>query len=374
MHYDLIVIGGGISGLGVAALAAQKGHSVLLLERGQIASATSANSLRILHGGFRYLQHLNFPRVVLSLRDQIAFQRRYPSFCRSLDCLMPLHRTGLRSRVPLQCALLLYGMLSGFSGGGFVRGRTLSARELTTSAPMLAKRAPFGAFQWQDLLLTDPQGFHHALKSEALAYGVTIREETPASSVHQISRGYEVRAASRESSQEKFSGEQVVSTLGPWVDTLEVDPGCRPARPLHSWCIAFNLVLRRQFDSFSALAAEGAENRLYFLVPRNSGSALGTGYILRRDGESRTSPTNAEVCDFIAGANLAFPDLNLLPADVESVESGVLPCRPTAGAKEPSLIGGFEVYAKGGYVEVVSTKYTTFQSQARAVLRKLGRM
>ncbi|MBN8551177.1 MAG: FAD-dependent oxidoreductase, partial [Deltaproteobacteria bacterium] len=101
---DIAVIGGGISGLGVALEAALNGFEVALFEKGPLASATSANSLRIMHGGIRYLQQMNLPRVMESVRAQAELLADFPDIVRPLPCVMPLTSGGLKSAVPMKVA------------------------------------------------------------------------------------------------------------------------------------------------------------------------------------------------------------------------------------------------------------------------------
>jgi glycerol-3-phosphate dehydrogenase len=93
-EYELIIIGGGISGLGVAREAAQRGYHCLILEKEKCCRATSANSLRIIHGGFRYLQSLDFGRVFESISEQNYWLSAAPNYVKLLPCFLPLKRFG----------------------------------------------------------------------------------------------------------------------------------------------------------------------------------------------------------------------------------------------------------------------------------------
>ena len=111
-EYDLVVLGGGIAGLGVAWEATLRGLKVLLLERDRFGAATSANSLRIIHGGLRYLQSLSLKRVLVSSREQYHLLKSNPNHISLLKCLMPLKGSGMRSSWPVAAALSFHSSLA----------------------------------------------------------------------------------------------------------------------------------------------------------------------------------------------------------------------------------------------------------------------
>jgi len=110
--FDIVVVGGGIHGAWIAWRAAREGYRVALIEKHDFGGATSANSLKILHGGLRYLQHLDFGRMRSSIRARREFGRRAPHLVQPLPCLMPLRRVGLRSPWVLGPALLANDVIS----------------------------------------------------------------------------------------------------------------------------------------------------------------------------------------------------------------------------------------------------------------------
>src|SRR5580700_10743603 len=110
--YDLAVIGGGIHGVAVALEAAQRSLRVLLLERGDFGCGASGNSLRILHGGLRYLQTADLVRFRESVAQRHWYARSFPALIEPLSCLMPLYRQGMKRRAVMQLALAANDLLS----------------------------------------------------------------------------------------------------------------------------------------------------------------------------------------------------------------------------------------------------------------------
>ncbi|MCI5150528.1 MAG: FAD-dependent oxidoreductase, partial [Candidatus Electrothrix sp. MAN1_4] len=110
--YDLIVVGGGIYGMTLTLEAGRRGLRPLLIERDDFGGSASLHSLRILHGGLRYLQTLDLPRFFASTKQQSWFFRNFAPFCQVLPCLMPLYGQGLKRPAMLRIALALNDLLS----------------------------------------------------------------------------------------------------------------------------------------------------------------------------------------------------------------------------------------------------------------------
>jgi glycerol-3-phosphate dehydrogenase len=162
-------------------------------------------------------------------------------------------------------------------------------------------------------------------------------------------------------------GKRVVNTLGPWVRSVEAPDEFAHFTP--QWCKAFNIVVSKQIDPQYAIGIEGHDKRLFFAVPRAQGTAIGTWYSAVRAVDEGTSVSPNEVHAFLASFNQAF-QTSLTSEDVSSVDVGVLPMVRDS-ERGPVLYGSEQFYQKSGYVEVLSTKYTTFRSQGMAVLRAL---
>lgn len=363
-RYEIIIIGGGISGLGVAARACQLGLSPLLLEAKSVAAATSNNTLRIIHGGFRYLQQLNLPRVIRSLNDQTKILSRFGDAVAPLPCLMPLSARGLKSKPFVAVAALSYGAIMKLNSSPLPAPKVLSQAELKTIAPELAPHAPNGALLWHDVVMRAPLKLAHALTQEISQSGGETREHSPVAAISKDSDGFQITLTSGEI----LSAERVVTTLGPWLDTIQIPSNLRGIRP--KWCLGFNLVSSRQLHPTHAIAVQSRDGRLFFCVPRGSGTAIGTWYVSAQAPDSLTpsSPSEQEIASFLESFNKAYYGPGIKRDEIASIDYGLLPAcgdSPTG----PVLYGEELLHQSSGYCEVLSTKYTTFSSQAERVLR-----
>jgi glycerol-3-phosphate dehydrogenase len=362
--FDLIIIGGGIAGLGVAREAASQGHSTLLLEANTCAGATSNNTLRIIHGGFRYLQNFDLPRVIRSLNDQTALINEVPHFVKPLPCLMPLTRWGMKSRVPVTCAGLLYGGIMRAQRSPLPTPRVTSRATVARTVPALIGHAPYGALCWYDALMVEPQRIAQHLILRATEHGATIKQ---GARVLKVTRRNE-RFTLHTSAGQSYTSRSVVSTLGPWLSTVELPPEITPPRP--AWCKGFNLIIKRQIDPTYGIGVESPDKRLFFIVPRGTGSAIGTWYLPHHNTEAPATVSEFEIAQFLHSFNKALPEAAVSKHDIIGVDVGVLPMREMT-PRGPDLIPHEEVFSQDGFIEVMSTKYTTFRSQAQTVVREV---
>jgi len=366
-RYDLIVIGGGIAGLGVAAEASRRSIKTLVLEARQCGAATSNNTLRIIHGGFRYLQHLQLSRLIRSLNDQSAVLRDFAQAVQPLPCLMPLARYGLKSKIPVRAASLLYGLAMKACRSPLPPPTVYSPQDMTTLAPLVSELSPHGALCWHDVLMTHPEIIALALKDHITQNGGVIQENCPVAEIKRKSGGFHVVT----STGAHLTGTQVINALGPWLDSIAVPDALRGNRP--EWCKGFNLIVKRQIHPTHAIGIQSKDGRLFFCVPRGSHTAIGTWYTPARsipDHHTEATPSHDEIAAFIHSFNAAYPIMAISVADIEGIDCGFLPMKKLS-PQGPVLYGSEILHAAHGYGEIMSTKYTTFRSQAQRSLEKV---
>jgi len=135
------------------------------------------------------------------------------------------------------------------------------------------------------------------------------------------------------------------------------------------WCKGFNLVIKRQLDPTHAIGIESPEGRLFFCTPRAHGTAIGTYYVPHPALSLGHAPSvsNDEIDIFLKAFNAALPGAGIERSEVEAIDVGVLPMLRDSSSG-PILQGREEIHSRHGYIEVLSTKYTTFRSQAEQVM------
>ncbi len=357
---DTIILGGGISGLGVAREVASAGYSTLVLEAGTCGNATSNNTLRIIHGGFRYLQNFDLPRVIKSLNDQSTLIHELPDAVQPLPCLMPLSRFGMKSRLPVTCAALLYSAIMRANGSPLASPHIVSPEKIHSTVKALRTNAPYGALCWYDGVMTDPGAVTTHLTNAITSTGGSIRERTPVQRIEGGNKSFTVHTASGE----RFTAKCVVNTLGPWLGSVQIPERLAGFRP--RWCKGFNLVIKQQLDPTYGIGIQSADGRLFFCVPRGTGTAIGTWYLPHPDISVAPTVSEHEIAQFLHAFNASLPEAGITKHDIAHIDVGILPMDRTSPAG-PQLIAHERIHECEGYIEVMSTKYTTFRSQGRRV-------
>jgi glycerol-3-phosphate dehydrogenase len=358
--FDVAVIGGGITGAAIAEKFSARGIRVGLFDSSSLGRETSASSHRIIHGGFRYLTKLDVARVRESVGNLDYCLAHFGDYVKPLPCFMALKAWGLKSRIPVQCAGFLYELLRSGFGSRFGGVRVISGAEI----PRIMLPAPYGALRWVDGWLHDHGGVVQSLASRINAGGGSIHEHCKVIEIQSNQKYFNFRSV-----DEVFNARCIVTALGPWA---VVGPLARfPNVPLAR---AYNVVLRRNLDEFAdvdvyGVARESPSGRLFFLVPRVDGIAIGTGYLKVGRNDTFSEPPREEIKKFLDDSRGLFnwPDVSM--DEVVRIEWGVLPVR-AIGSGGPEFYGSSMIKeSEPGRFDVLSTKYTSFESTAREVER-----
>lgn len=363
--YDVIIIGGGSAGLGVALSESKKNKKILLLEKEKLSSKTSNSSLRIIHGGLRYLQKMDILRVIESLKAQDELLKAYPEHIEKLNCIMPLKKFGLKSKYPMICASILYNMISllitGKSNGAYV-GKIKNHKN---NIDIINNKEEYALF-WNDALLKNPLNFAKDLKFELIKKGIEIKENQHVLSVKKENDEFIVTSLSEIGEKQEFKCNYVVNTTGPWYSKIEESHDIKFENDEFKWCKAFNIILNERATFSEAIGVFGEDNRAFFIVPRDGYIAVGTWYVPFNGSLEDITPTNDELQTFASSFNKVNLNLKINKNNIREIEAGILPMKGI-GSAGPTLYGLEKIIVKDNYIKVLSTKYTTFLAQGRKV-------
>lgn len=380
--YDLIAVGGGIYGAMLVMEAARRGLSPLLVERDDFGGATSWNSLRIVHGGLRYLQRMDLTRFRESVSERRWFCRTYPDLVEPLECLMPLYGKGLKRPSTFRAALWLNDLLSRSRNVGvppeqhLADGRMLDPAATKRLFPMVEPASLRGGGVWYDAAMTSSarvliETLRWACHNGAVALNYVQCEGL------QSDRGKVagVEATDRLSGDRvEFRAPLVVNCAGPWSRAMagefdrEHDELFRPS-------LAFNVLLDREPPSTAAVAVTPAKPgaRTYFVRPLGNRTIAGTAHAPCAGYPARSAPTERQLASFLADLNDALPALGLTIRDVVRVYSGLLPARQQGSetlAVRPSIVDHSATGGAAGFWSVSGVKFTTARLVAEQTLRR----
>jgi len=376
---DLLVIGGGIYGLTIAADAAQRGLAVVLVERGDFGSGTSFNHLRTIHGGLRYLQTLDIPRARESVRERRTLARIAPWAVRPLPFVLPLYRSITKGPLAMRAGFLLDRLVAHDRNEGvppshrLPAGRVLSRAAAQQRYSELRLLPLIAAALWYDYVTVDADRLTLSWALSAATAGARLANYVEATALRVSNRrvtGAEFvdRLTGRE---HVVSAGAVINATGSRVDQLLAPHGASTRVPMLQ---AVNLVTTRPGPA-AAIGGRSASGRNLFLVPWRGRALFGTWESPTLCGPDDLHVPDTHVDAFLAELNEAFPGWDLSRADVALVHRGVVPAKKRQDGSL-ALEGGelvFEHTPDGldGLISVAGTKYTTARAVAERIVDRV---
>ena len=401
--YDLVIIGGGIYGAFAAWDAAMRGLSVALLEKGDFGGATSSNSLKIIHGGLRYLQHADFKRMRESIRERRILLGIAPHLVHPLPCVMPTYGHGMKGREVMAVALLMNDLV-GFDRNQspdpqkrLPNGRILSREELLQMVPGLDPHGLTGGVLWYDCQTYNSERLLFSALHSATAAGAELANYTEVTGfLKEGNRVVGVRATDQFTHDAfEVRAKIVLNSSGPWVDRVLALVNGRTFTRNFAPSKAMNLVVRRQliptyavgvsskFEFKDADAVLSKGSRLFFITPWRHYSVIGTTHLPLKGSAEDFRITEQDVQEFVDQVNEAYPAAAIKRNEITRYYGGLLPMDQTASKNgQVTLVKHYQIHDHAaedgveGLVTVVGVKYTTARDVAAksidAVCHKLG--
>ena len=397
--FDLVIIGGGISGACIAHDAALRGLDVALVERDDFGGATSSASSKILHGGVRYLQQLRVDKVVESVRERAALRRIAPHLSHWVPFLVVTHESPLRGRRFLQAGLSAYRLLRAMGepadlapGGREPAGRFYDREALASVAPGLVSREDVtGAHEIHECHVHSTERMTLAFLKTAVSHGAQVANYVSVDDrLDQPPGG--VRATDRlTGDQLEIRARVVVNAAGPWVTPLNQRLGVETLpRPVTGWSQGAHLVTRQVFADVAVALSTGRPSeavvdrggRHVFVIPWRGHSLIGTSNTPLAAGPDTVGPTEADIEQLLTDVGAALPGRAPSRGDVCHAFAGVYPL--TAAELQQDTYqgtGDFQVVdhtpgEPSGVVTALGAKYTTARRLAELVtslvVEKLG--
>jgi glycerol-3-phosphate dehydrogenase len=367
-QFDLLVIGGGITGCGVARDAAMRGLSVVLVERDDFASGTSGRSSRLIHGGIRYLEQGQLHLVHESIRERQTLLRIAPHLVMPLAFTWPIYRGARVGKVKLSAGLLVYQLMA---VGRSRRHSTLNAAETLDREPGLKSTGLTGGAVYYDACTDDARlTMTNAVSAKQL--GATVMSHTR---VTEIIRDGAKSVGAVAISQ--FSGESreirarvIVNATGVWQNDFDDN---EHARQLHGSKGVHIGVPRERIGNRDALTLiSPVDGRVMFCLPAGPQAIIGTTDTWTDESPETVHASLADVDYLLSSVNAYFPRAQLTPDDVVSAWAGIRPLA-SASAANPSAVSREHsiVTDSSGMIHVTGGKLTTYRAMAAEIVDRV---
>jgi len=384
-EYDLLVVGGGITGTATARDAASRGLKVALLERGDFACRTSSNSSKLVHGGLRYLENFEFKLVFESLSERAHLLKVAPNMVRPMPFVIPVYKGTSRGMGLLSLGLWLYDTLSLFRTPG--RHQRYSRKELMREHPLVDSENLVGGFQyydasmWDDVMAVEAARAASRLGVDVVTYFEAVKPQLEISGNKTRVTGYFCRDLldAESTAMTLVRAKQIVLCVGPYTDLCLKTLGGESARPQES-VLKPSTGVHLVFESSrfpvktSYLLPVEKDGRVVFVLPRPD---FGPGCVMvgTTDGASEENPDDVTVRTeetqyLLDVANRYFPTLKLTREDVISATVGIRPLfNPGSQSTLQSVSREHHIdVTRSGVVYVVGGKYTTHRQMARDIV------
>ena len=380
-RFDLLVVGGGITGAGIARDAARRGLAVALVDREDFAAGTSSRSSRLIHGGVRYLEHGYLHLVFEASRERRRLLELAPHLVRPMQFTWPVYKGARVPRWQLAAALTLYDALALFRNVG--RHHRLGRDGVLAAEPALAPEGlRGGAAYWDaatdDARLTLANAIDAAHVSATVVNHAEVIALTRASAngpvdgalVRDLIGGAEIRVQAR----------VVLNATGPWTDEVRrmegiaTGPTVRGTKGVH---IAVPAARVGNKSAVTLLSPD--DGRVMFALPAGAHTIIGTTDTATQEHPHEVRAARADVRYLLAACNRFFPAARLTEDDVVSAWAGIRPLVASTNAGNPSSASREHAITTtaAGVVTITGGKLTTYRAMAEQcvdlVVHRVGR-
>ncbi len=378
-QYDLIIIGGGINGAGIARDAAMRGVNTLLLEARDFGSGTSSWSSRLIHGGLRYLEYGELPLVYESLHERRTLQSIAGHLVHRLRITIPIYRGSKRGRLLVHLGMIAYDLLS--LGKNLPGHSMLSRDELIAAEPDISAAGLAGGASYFDAQLTFAERLVLENVIAAAEAGATVCNYSPVTGIRLREDGnHHVCYAPAEKREELMAAAPIiVNAAGPWVDRV-LELGDQEMPRLMGGTKGSHIVVGK-FPGApkDAIYVEAhADGRPIFIIPWNEQYLIGTTDIRVDADPAEARASDAEIQYLIDETNRVFPQAGLEPDGIHFAYAGVrpLPYRkkgPESAITRKHIIKEHRGAARG-LISIIGGKLTTYRNLARQTVDKVQRL
>jgi glycerol-3-phosphate dehydrogenase len=371
-HFDLLVIGGGITGAGIALDASSRGMKTALVEMQDFASGTSGRSTKLIHGGLRYLKQLEFRLVSEIGKEREIVHRIAPHLTKPEHMLLPLYKGGSLGKISGRIGMGIYEWLAGVKKEEW--HQVLSVEETLQMEPLLPVKDLLGGILFYEYRTDDARLTLDVMK-EAITRGAVALNHTKALSF--LREGDKLAGIVAEDKISGSTGEirasVIVNATGPWVDQLGEQDDSRIPHRLHITKGVHLVVDWKKFPVRQSIYFDTFDKRMIFVIPRDGKTYIGTTDTFY-SGEIASPRIEAADADYLLRCiHTSFPELGITASDVESAWAGLRPLIRKAGKGPSEVSRKDELFeSESGLITIAGGKLTGYRKMSERVVNRVG--
>ncbi|MEM1327293.1 MAG: glycerol-3-phosphate dehydrogenase/oxidase [Bacteroidota bacterium] len=368
-NFDLIVIGGGVTGCGIALDAASRGLKTLLLEKEDFAAGTSSKSTKLIHGGLRYLKQFEIGLVRETGTERAIVHQLAPHLVLPEKMLLPLIEDGTYGKLATSFGLKVYDVLAGVKGKD--KRRMLNRNEALSEEPLLNDDILKGAGFYAEYR-TDDARLTIELVKTAVRYGAQAMNYTKVVDfVYNDAGKVEGVVCEDQHSGEEWTAKakQVVSAAGPWVDKMRKIDESLEGKRLHLTKGVHVVVPNEKLPIKHSVYFDVPDGRMMFAIPRGKVTYIGTTDTTYEGDLNRVVATYEDAKYLIEAVNQAFPTIELTVDDLISNWAGLRPLIHEDGKSPSELSRKDEIFTSDtGLISIAGGKLTGYRKMAQRIV------
>jgi len=371
-QFDLLIIGGGITGAGIALDATARGLKVALIEMQDFASGTSGRSTKLIHGGLRYLKQFEFRLVAEVGKERKIIHRNAPHLARPEKMLLPIVRHGSISKFFAWIGMFIYEWLAGVKKAE--RHKILSKEETLLAEPLLQKDNLLGGVLFYEYRTDDARLTLEVMK-EAVSRGATVINYFKATEFI-----YQNEKISGAKTEDQITGEKhdikakyIINASGPWVDELDDLEKNNHTHKLQITKGVHIVIDQKKLPVKQSVYFDTNDKRMIFVIPREGKIYIGTTDTFYNGNLENPKVTVEDQNYLLNCINHFFPANKLYLDDIESSWAGLRPLinKPGKGPSEISRRDEIFTYSSG-LITIAGGKLTGYRKMAQRVVNKIG--
>lgn len=370
--FDLLVIGGGITGAGIALDAATRGLKTALIEMQDFASGTSSRSTKLVHGGLRYLKQFQIKEVAELGKERAIVYENGPHVTTPEWMLLPFHKGGTFGRYSTSLGLKVYDFLAGVKKSE--RRTMLSKEETIKKAPLVKRDGLLGGGVYVEYRTDDARLTIEVIKAAA-AKGATLLNYAKAQGFiyNESDKISGVEAVDQITGNKMtIQAKTVINAAGPWVDEVKGIEGSKSDKHLILSKGVHIVFDQNDFPLHQAVYFDTPDKRMIFAVPRDGKTYVGTTDTFY-EGDPKVMQISASDRDYLLEAiHYMFPELTLTEQHIESSWAGVRPLVHQEGKSPSEISRKDEIWeSEKGLITMAGGKLTGYRKMAETVVDKV---
>ncbi|GAB4345449.1 MAG: glycerol-3-phosphate dehydrogenase [Flammeovirgaceae bacterium] len=367
-EFDVVVIGGGITGAGIALDAASRGLKTALVEKLDFASGTSSRSTKLIHGGLRYLKQLEISLVREYGRERAVMHRLAPHLVRSEKMLLPLIQGGTYSKFATSVGLMVYDVLAGVEKAD--QRMMLSKQQTLNLEPLLPEDKVEGGGIYSEYRTDDARLTIEVIKTASKYGACCVNYVEVQDFIYQNNKIAGVKCHNRhENHFFEIKAKYVVNAAGAWVDSLRAKNNSMNGKRLQHSKGVHIVVKKEKLPIQQAIYFDVPDGRMIFAIPRGNTTYIGTTDTPYNGSLEKVKVMREDVDYLVNSVNSAFPSVQLKVEDVISSWAGVRPLIYEEGKATTDISRKDEIFeSESGLITIAGGKLTGFRKMAERVV------